>query len=145
MPFLSGYSSNLTILPLRISGCLLSVISSFNFASLLMRNFATPVTRTNAPENDRSRTIHLRGTSSTYKDRTEKQYIRVALRATRSDLQLRDLFLHVQHFSKAESSGSTAQPQTGWGILPTHYLVDKAGRVQLITQETVSWALTKLS
>jgi hypothetical protein len=35
--------------------------------------------------------------------------------------------------------------QTGYGILPTHYLLDNAGRVQLITQETVNWALTKLS
>jgi hypothetical protein len=34
--------------------------------------------------------------------------------------------------------------QTGYGILPTHYLVDDAARVQLITQETVNWALTKL-
>ncbi len=34
--------------------------------------------------------------------------------------------------------------QTGYGILPTHYLVDNGGRVQLITQETVNWALTKL-
>jgi hypothetical protein len=34
--------------------------------------------------------------------------------------------------------------QTGYGIVPTHYLVDAAGRVQLITQETVNWALTKL-
>ena len=34
--------------------------------------------------------------------------------------------------------------QTGYGILPTHYLADDAGRVQLITQETVNWALTKL-
>jgi hypothetical protein len=35
--------------------------------------------------------------------------------------------------------------QTGRGILPIHYLVDTAGRVQLITHETVNWALTKLS
>ncbi|MBL7221150.1 MAG: hypothetical protein ISS69_13615 [Phycisphaerae bacterium] len=35
--------------------------------------------------------------------------------------------------------------QTGYGILPTHYLVDNGGRVQLITQETVNWALTKLT
>ena len=34
--------------------------------------------------------------------------------------------------------------QTGYGILPTHYLVDDGGTVQLITQETVNWALTKL-
>lgn len=35
--------------------------------------------------------------------------------------------------------------QTGYGILPIHYLTDQAGRVQLITQESVNWALTKLS
>ena len=34
--------------------------------------------------------------------------------------------------------------QAGWGILPTHYLVDEGGRVQLITQENVNWALTRL-
>jgi hypothetical protein len=33
---------------------------------------------------------------------------------------------------------------TGWGIVPTHYLVDQAGRVQLITMQTVNWALTEL-
>jgi hypothetical protein len=31
--------------------------------------------------------------------------------------------------------------QTGQGIVPTHYLVDKQGRVQLITMSTVNWAL----
>jgi len=35
--------------------------------------------------------------------------------------------------------------QTGCGILPTHYIVDGDGRVQLITQETVNWALTRLA
>ena len=35
--------------------------------------------------------------------------------------------------------------QTGYGILPTHYLVDKEGRVQLITQENTNWALKELS
>ena len=30
---------------------------------------------------------------------------------------------------------------TGWGIIPTHYLVDDQGRVQLITMSTVNWAL----
>jgi hypothetical protein len=35
--------------------------------------------------------------------------------------------------------------QIGYGIVPTHYMVDDGGRVQLITQETVNWALTKLS
>lgn len=34
---------------------------------------------------------------------------------------------------------------TGWGKVPTHYLVDSEGRVQLITVETVSWALKELS
>jgi hypothetical protein len=32
--------------------------------------------------------------------------------------------------------------QTGQGVVPTHYLVDDAGRVQLITMATVNWALT---
>lgn len=32
--------------------------------------------------------------------------------------------------------------QTGHGIVPTHYLVDSKGRVQLITMTTVNWALT---
>jgi hypothetical protein len=35
--------------------------------------------------------------------------------------------------------------QTGYGILPTHYLVDGQGRVQLITQENTNWALKKLT
>lgn len=35
--------------------------------------------------------------------------------------------------------------QTGYGILPTHYLVDGHGRVQLITQENTNWALKELS
>lgn len=35
--------------------------------------------------------------------------------------------------------------QTGYGSVPTHYLVDKAGRVQLITMQTVNWALTALT
>ncbi len=34
--------------------------------------------------------------------------------------------------------------QTGYGVLPIHYLVDGAGVVQLITQETVNYALAKL-
>ena len=34
---------------------------------------------------------------------------------------------------------------TGYGSVPTHYLVDKAGRVQLITMQTVNWALTELA
>lgn len=34
--------------------------------------------------------------------------------------------------------------QTGWGIVPTHYLVDAEGRVQLITMSTVNWALSSL-
>ena len=32
--------------------------------------------------------------------------------------------------------------QTGQGIVPTHYLVDKKGQVLLITMGTVNWALT---
>ncbi len=35
--------------------------------------------------------------------------------------------------------------QTGQGIVPTHYLVDDKGRVQLITMTTVNWVLTKLT
>lgn len=31
--------------------------------------------------------------------------------------------------------------QTGYGILPIHYLVDEAGRVQLVTQADTNWAL----
>jgi hypothetical protein len=34
--------------------------------------------------------------------------------------------------------------QTGSGIVPTHYLVDADGRVQLITMSAVNWALTEL-
>jgi hypothetical protein len=34
--------------------------------------------------------------------------------------------------------------QTGCGIVPTHYLVDAEGRVQLITMSTVNWALSNL-
>jgi hypothetical protein len=34
--------------------------------------------------------------------------------------------------------------QTGYGVLPIHYLVDDAGVVQLITQEAVNYALAKL-
>ena len=33
---------------------------------------------------------------------------------------------------------------TGWGSVPTHYLVDQGGRVQLITMQTVNWALADL-
>jgi len=32
--------------------------------------------------------------------------------------------------------------QTGYGILPIHYLMDAQGRVQLITQATINWVLT---
>jgi len=35
--------------------------------------------------------------------------------------------------------------QTGDAVLPIHYLVDAAGRVQLITQENTNWALAKLT
>jgi len=31
--------------------------------------------------------------------------------------------------------------QTGYGVVPTHYLVDQNGRVQLITLSTVNWVL----
>ena len=45
-------------------------------------------------------------------------------------------------------AGGTAKmgsyAQTGWGVVPTHYLVDHAGRVQLITMTTVNWALMEL-
>jgi len=41
--------------------------------------------------------------------------------------------------------GMDCYAQTGCGILPTHYLVDAQGRVQLITQENTNWALKKLS
>lgn len=34
--------------------------------------------------------------------------------------------------------------QTGYGILPTNYLVDGRGRVQLITQQNTNWALKEL-
>ena len=32
--------------------------------------------------------------------------------------------------------------QTGYGIVPTHYLVDSKGQVQLITMSTINWVLT---
>ena len=35
--------------------------------------------------------------------------------------------------------------QTGWGIVPTHYLVDDQARVQLITMSRVNWALKGVS
>ena len=35
--------------------------------------------------------------------------------------------------------------QTGQGIVPTHYLVDSQGRVQLITMATVNWTLTSVA
>ncbi len=34
--------------------------------------------------------------------------------------------------------------QTGWGIVPTHYLVDDQKRVQLITMSRVNWALKEV-
>ena len=34
--------------------------------------------------------------------------------------------------------------QTGCAVLPTHYLVDQNGAVQLITQDGVNWALQDL-
>jgi len=30
---------------------------------------------------------------------------------------------------------------TGWGVVPTHYLADAKGLVQLVTMFTVNWAL----
>jgi hypothetical protein len=35
--------------------------------------------------------------------------------------------------------------QTGYGILPTHYLLDGHGRVQLMTQQNTNWAMKELS
>jgi len=35
--------------------------------------------------------------------------------------------------------------QTGWGIVPTHYLVDADGRVQMITMASVNWALSGMA
>jgi len=32
--------------------------------------------------------------------------------------------------------------QTGYGVVPTHYLVDTRGRIQLITMGTINWVLT---
>jgi len=32
--------------------------------------------------------------------------------------------------------------QTGYGVLPIHYVVDNKGQVQLITQSTINWVLT---
>jgi hypothetical protein len=32
--------------------------------------------------------------------------------------------------------------QTGYGVLPIHYLVDRRGQVQLITQSTINRVLT---
>jgi len=34
--------------------------------------------------------------------------------------------------------------QTGRGVVPIHYLIDQAGRVQLITQSTVNWVLSEV-
>lgn len=46
--------------------------------------------------------------------------------------------------TKTDAAKLDCYAQTGCGILPTHYLVDGGGRVQLITQEIVNWALTEL-
>ena len=46
--------------------------------------------------------------------------------------------------TKAGPATLDCYAQTGRAIVPTHYLVDAAGRVQLITQETVNWALAEL-
>ena len=49
---------------------------------------------------------------------------------------------------KIPLAGSTARLdcycQTGRSVVPTHYLVDSAGRVQLITMTSVNWALSHL-
>ena len=45
---------------------------------------------------------------------------------------------------KGGSAKLDSYVQTGDGILPTHYLVDAQGRVQLITMSMVNWALTEL-
>lgn len=60
-----------------------------------------------------------------------------------------DQTLHYSGQIRIPVAGSTAAmdcyAQTGYGILPTHYLVDRQGRVQLITQENTNWALKELS
>ncbi|MDP6847257.1 MAG: hypothetical protein QGI24_00590 [Kiritimatiellia bacterium] len=43
---------------------------------------------------------------------------------------------------KSGTASVDSYVQTGYGIVPTHYLVDKKGRVQLITMATVNWVLT---
>jgi hypothetical protein len=57
--------------------------------------------------------------------------------------------LHYSGQIQVPVAGGTATmdcyAQTGYGILPTHYLVDGHGRVQLITQENTNWALKELS
>jgi len=35
--------------------------------------------------------------------------------------------------------------QTGWRVVPTHYLVDADGRVQLITMASVNWVLSGMA
>ena len=42
---------------------------------------------------------------------------------------------------KGGSATVDSYVQTGYGVLPIHYLVDGKGRVQLITQSTVNWVL----
>ena len=60
-----------------------------------------------------------------------------------------DQTIHYTGRIQVPITGGTANmdcyAQTGYGILPTHYLVDEHGRVQLITQENTNWALKELS
>ncbi len=60
-----------------------------------------------------------------------------------------DQTLHYSGQIRIPVAGSTAEmdcyAQTGYGILPTHYLVDRQGRIQLITQENTNWVLKELS
>lgn len=60
-----------------------------------------------------------------------------------------DQTIHYNGRIQIQVAGGTATmdcyAQTGCGILPTHYLVDRQERVQLITQENTNWALKELS
>jgi hypothetical protein len=60
-----------------------------------------------------------------------------------------DQTLHYSGQIQIPVAGGTAAmdcyAQTGYGILPTHYLVDGQGRVQLITQENTNWAMKELT
>lgn len=62
------------------------------------------------------------------------------------------LFIHVDqmHWQAMSAYGNPyfktpamdSYVQTGYGIVPIHYLVDDKGQVQLITMDAVSWVLT---